>query len=211
VTTQATRWQLSGEYFENCNCDFLCPCLFSPAGPLADNPTEGNCDVMLAIHINSGRYGDTSLDGLNAVIAAHTPDGPMSTPGWKLGFYIDERANEDQRQAIGAILSGGEGGPMAAFAPLVGEILGIKYVPITFAMDGKRRSVEILQTVNMSVTAVPSMKPDGIVWAESGHPFAPDRLALAVGNADSVFSDYGMRWDNSGKNGHFAPINWSNS
>jgi len=209
MTTEA-KWQLSGEYFENCNCDFVCPCLFSPAGPLAAMPTEGNCDVMLAIHINSGNYGDTALDGLNAVIAAHAPDGPMSTPGWKLGLYVDERASEAQRQAMGAILSGGEGGPMAAFAPLVGEILGVKYVPINFQIDGKRRSVEIPQIVNMSVTGVPSMKPDEVVWTEAGHPFAPDRLALATGNDGSIFTDYGMRWDNSGKNGHFAPISWSN-
>jgi hypothetical protein len=174
-------------------------------------PTEGHCDVVLAIHINSGSYGDTSLDGLNAVIAARAPEGPMSTPGWKLGLYVDERANEGQRQAIGAILSGGEGGPMAAFAPLVGEVLGVGYVPINFTIDGKHRSVEIPQTLNIAVSGVPSMKPDGVVWADSGHPFAPDQLALAVADAGSVFTGYGMHWDTSGKNGHFAPINWSNS
>lgn len=211
MTTQTTRWQLTGEYFENCNCDFLCPCLFSPDGPLAAMPTQGNCDVMLAIHINEGTYGNTRLNGLNAVIAAHAPDGPMSTPGWKLGLYIDERADEQQRTAISGILSGAEGGPMAAFAPLVGEILGVKFVPINFSMDGKHRSVEIPQIVDMSVTGVPSMKPDEVVWTDAGHPFAPDKLALATGDAGSVFTDYGMRWDNSGKNGHFAPIRWSDS
>ena len=25
-----------------------------------------------------------------------------------------------------------------------------------------------------------------------------------------VYEAYGMRWDNSGKNGHYAPIRWSN-
>jgi hypothetical protein len=35
-------------------------------------------------------------------------------------------------------------------------------------------------------------------------------MALAVGGAGSIFTDHGMRWDNSGKNGHYAPINWSN-
>jgi hypothetical protein len=31
-----------------------------------------------------------------------------------------------------------------------------------------------------------------------------------VGSKDSTFVDHGMLWDNSGKNGHYAPINWSN-
>jgi len=34
----------------------------------------------------------------------------------------------------------------------------------------------------------------------------PDRLAFAVGTNDSTFADHGMRWDNWGKNGHYAPI-----
>jgi hypothetical protein len=27
---------------------------------------------------------------------------------------------------------------------------------------------------------------------------------------EGTFTDHGMRWDNSGKNGHYAPISWSN-
>ena len=52
--------------------------------------------------------------------------------------------------------------------------------------------------------------PSGEIWAAVGHPVAPDKLAFAVGSKDSTFTDHGMRWDNSGKNGHYAPIRWSN-
>ena len=31
-------WAINGEYFETCNCDFLCPCITSN---LAATPTEG--------------------------------------------------------------------------------------------------------------------------------------------------------------------------
>jgi hypothetical protein len=48
------------------------------------------------------------------------------------------------------------------------------------------------------------------MWANTGHPVSPDKLALAVGAPGNTFSDHGMRWDNSGKNGHYAPIRWSN-
>jgi len=33
----------------------------------------------------------------------------------------------------------------------------------------------------------------------------------AVGEQNSSWADYGMSWDNSGKNGHDAAINWSNA
>ena len=68
-----TNWQLSGDYFENCNCSVVCPCLISPAPPLTSRPTEGVCDVALAFHIDKGNYGTVALDDLNLALIAHTP------------------------------------------------------------------------------------------------------------------------------------------
>ena len=99
---------------------------------------------------------------------------------------------------------------MAAFAPLIATNLGIKKVPITYQVTGKKRSAEIPAVMNMSVEPLPSLRENEEIWASAGHPIAPDRLALAVGTPGSTFTDHGMRWDNSGKNGHYAPINWSN-
>ena len=70
------QWQLSGDYFENCSCSVVCPCLVSAAPPLTSRPTEGVCNVPAVFHIESGRYGDVALDGLNVAIAVHTP-GPI--------------------------------------------------------------------------------------------------------------------------------------
>ena len=48
-------WQLDGEYFESCNCELLCPCLLVKGS----KPTEGHCDVVVAFHLKSGKYGST--------------------------------------------------------------------------------------------------------------------------------------------------------
>ncbi len=69
---------------------------------------------------------------------------------------------------------------MAPFAPLISKNLGVKKVAITYQVESKKRSAEI-----------------------------PGILHMA-GAPGSTFSDHGMRWDNSGKNGHYAPIRWSN-
>jgi hypothetical protein len=204
-----TKWHLSGDYFENCNCDVVCPCLVSAAAPLTARPTQGECHVALAFHINAGTYGEVKLDNLNVVVVASTP-GPMGQGNWTVGAYIDERADEAQTAALGAIFAGAEGGPMAAFAPLVGTPLAPKKVPIAYAVNGSTRSAEIPGIMNMGVAPLPSLHPSGETWAAAGHPVAPDKLAFAVGRANSTFADHGMRWDNSGRNGHYAPINWSN-
>jgi hypothetical protein len=60
-------WHFSGDYFENCSCTVVCPCLVSKAAPLTSRPTEGVCNVPLIFHIDSGRYGNVALDGLNVV------------------------------------------------------------------------------------------------------------------------------------------------
>jgi hypothetical protein len=203
------QWQLSGDYFENCNCSVVCPCLVSSAAPLTARPTEGVCDVALVFHIDTGRYGDTALDGLNVALAVHTP-GPMGQGDWTVGAYIDQRADARQTEALGAIFTGAAGGPMAMFAPLIATNLGAKKLPITYRVEGKKRSAEIPDILHMSVEPLPTMHPGGEIWASVGHPVSPDKLALAVGGPGNTYADHGMRWDNSGKNGHYAPINWSN-
>src|SRR4029077_7705166 len=127
----ATNWQLSGDYFENCNCNVVCPCLISPVPPLTSRPTQGVCDVALAFHIDRGSYGAVALDGLNLAMIAHTL-GPMADGNWSVAIYLDERGKDRQAEALGAIFGGGEGGPMPAFAPMIANNLGVKKVPITY-------------------------------------------------------------------------------
>lgn len=65
-----------------------------------------------------------------------------------------------------------------------------------------------LTGIGCGVQPAPSFDTDHEIWAENAHPFA-SKIAFAVGTSGSTFSDHGMTWDNSGKNGHYAPISWS--
>jgi hypothetical protein len=77
------KWQLSGDYFENCNCNVVCPCLVSTSAPLTARPSQGVCDVALVFHVDKGSYDDVALDGLNVAVIVHTP-GPMADGNWTL-------------------------------------------------------------------------------------------------------------------------------
>ncbi len=100
---------------------------------------------------------------------------------------------------------------MGALAPLVPEILGVKSVPITYTVAQRSRSVEVPGILHLSVTAVPNINPDEETWLTNAHPLFPEKIAVAVGDTDSTYEDYGLRWDNSGKNGFYAPFTWSDS
>jgi hypothetical protein len=206
---KAQKWSLSGDYFEACNCNVVCPCLFSPAPPLTSKPSEGDCHVALLFHVNTGAYGDVKLDGLNLAVCASS-DGPMGKGNWTGATYVDERADDQQTGALGAIFGGKAGGPMAALAPLFGKSLGVKKTPITFKIDGKVRSGAIPGVLSMSVRPLPSLVEGQEIWVSSASPFNPSKLALAVSDPGSTYADYGLKWDNSGRNGHYAAINWSN-
>src|SRR5207248_4312033 len=127
----------------------------SSAPPLSARPTQGACDVALLFHVDKGNYGGLSIDGLNVAVIAHAP-GPMGEGNWSVAAYIDERANDQQTAALGAIFTGAEGGPMAAFTPMIANQLGVKKVPIRYAINGKSRSVEIPGIMQMSVAPIPT-------------------------------------------------------
>ncbi len=127
------QWQLEGDYFEACNCESTCPCIF-----LAD-PDEGDCQLTLAWHVGRGHFGTTSLDGLTVAGIFHTPGNMLSGPKWRAALYIDERADADQALALEQIFSGQAGRFWANIAPLIGEQLGVRQVPMEFEADGRRR------------------------------------------------------------------------
>ncbi len=47
-------------------------------------------------------------------------------------MFFDERANQQQREALQMIFSGKAGGFMAEFAKLVGDVKGTSFAPIRF-------------------------------------------------------------------------------
>lgn len=206
----APFWSIEGEYFETCSCTVVCPCVFSSQPPLTSMPTGGKCLAGFAFHVETGSFNGMTLDDLNVVLVTHVP-GPMIEGNWTAALYVDERADARQFDALTAVFTGQAGGIMAAFAPLISTVLGVKTVPIHYAVDGKRRSVEIPEIISMAVRPIPSaIGEDAEMVAINAHPFAPGGVAMAVGEAGSSWSDYELRWDNSGKNGHYAPIHWSN-
>ena len=93
MASTQTRWQIAGDYFENCNCNVVCPCLFSPNAPLTSKPTVGACEVAFGFHVDRGDYGGVTLDGLNVALIARTP-GAMAEGNWSVALYLDERADE---------------------------------------------------------------------------------------------------------------------
>ena len=171
-------WKVSGQYYETCSCDFVCPCL--PAHMMV-RPTQGSCTFAMAFQIDRGSYGAVSLDGLGFIILGRTPEA-MGKGNWSVGVIADERASVEQREAMTAIASGAEGGPMSALSGLIGEFLGVESAPIRFDRSGAKWSVMASSLVDMAAEGVMGINPgstEPLHLDNTGHP-AADRFALAL-------------------------------
>jgi len=203
-------WQLSGQYYETCNCDFVCPCI---PGGLAVKPTKGTCAFAMTFQVERGTFARVSLDGLSFIVLGLTPEA-MGNGNWSVGVVVDERANAEQRDAIGAIASGAAGGPMSALAGMVGKFLGVEPAPITIERHGLKWSVQAGTAVDMAAEGAKGLNPDAaepMYLEHTGHP-AADRFALARASKSHVHA-LGISWDDvSGKNnGQYAPFSWQSA
>ena len=200
-------WQIQGQYMETCNCAFVCPCIVSN---LTARPTEGGCKAVMGMLIAKGEKDGVKLDGLAFAVVISSP-GPMADGDMTVGLIVDERANQQQTDAIAAISTGAAGGPMAVLAPLVGRVAGVEKRPIRFEAKGMSFAFEAGELVDQACEGVASMAdPDVPIYLDNtAHP-ANGKLALAKATRSS-FHAFGIDWEdfNGTRNGHFAPFTWS--
>jgi hypothetical protein len=197
-------WKISGQYMETCNCDYLCPC---PLTGLAET-THGNCIFAMGFRVDDGNFDGVSLDGAKFVVVGSTPSN-MGAGNWQVGLIVDESANQQQQEALGAIVSGQAGGPMANIAPLIGNFLGIESRPVEFAGNDGNWSLVVPERIDQAVVGVRGLGGELLHLDNVGHP-ASNRLGL--GHADhSRIHAFGIDYEEmSGRNnGHFAPFSWN--
>jgi hypothetical protein len=195
----ADNWQVRGTYFEACNCAVACPCNFLGA------PTEGECKVIVAWHVDEGRYGAVDLAGMNVALFAFAP-GHMMEEKWKVALYTDDRASQEQTQALATIFSGQGGGHLAALGPFIGEVLGVKSVPIEYRAEGKKRSVRIGNVAEAEIEAIPG-QGDRLVEVHNV-PFTvvPDVPMVLSKSSRCRYDDFGHSMDISERNGYYSPF-----
>jgi hypothetical protein len=169
------------------------------------------CVVPMICHIREGFFNDVALDGLNFVMMIDAP-AVMLEGNWRAALYIDERADEDQRGAIQAILSGNHGGVPQALSGLIGEQLGVKYVPITFEHSGLRWRSEVPGIMEFEVEGITAPDSDQVMEVINvGHPMGSNLPIAKSLRGRYNDKDFDFAFDNTGKNGHYREFEWQGS
>ena len=147
-----TSWRMRGDVMEACSCATTCPCNFG------SDPTPLPCEVVIGWRIQEGNYGNTRLDGLSVVLYGWIP-GNVFQGNWTVGVYLDQRASQQQAQALGDIFAGNAGGWPAMLSSLIGNLLTPKQVPIQFQTVDCEHSITIPGLLEVGSERVPNPIP----------------------------------------------------
>ena len=208
---EVPRWRVAGDWFDVCRCRVPCGCTFAQA------PDDGQCDGILAWHVGEGNYGDVSVDGLNVVMVG-TFQGNIWTGEAEnsfAGFFIDERADESQRDALQAIWRGEAGGWPAGFAALIDEVRGIEFAPIEIEIDDDlaRWRVEVPGKARGSAEALTGpTAPEGArvqLHNAPGAEVGPGQIATWGTAGDDEVEAFGFKWSWPGRSSKHFPFDWS--
>lgn len=192
-------WKVEGDYFEACNCQSICPCIF-----LGD-PSGGDCKLTTAWHIERGHYDSVKLDGLNVVGIFYAPGNMVKGPKWQAALYLDKRSNQGQAESLGKIFSGQAGGFPANLASFIGEVKGVVPAQIDFVLEGKRRSLHIPSILQLDVEATSGGDPNRESLVVNPALYGAMGFDPVVAHSTKYgYKDHGMVWDNSGKNAFYS-------
>ena len=147
------------------------------------------------------------VSDLTFALVADTP--PVMIDGnWRVGVLLDDKASAAQAERLGAVISGQNGGPPAMLHPLIGEMLGIEMMPVTYEEKERRHSVRWGDVVSMEIegfSAGPQQSPVNLE-----NVFHPSNSTFTVGKSVGTrVSAFGIEFGQSGTSGASAPFAWS--
>ena len=131
---------------------------------IAHGATYDFCRVTLVFNIKEGEIEGTDVSGLSVAAIADSPK-VMTEGNWRLGLFIDDRADDEQMEKLTAVFGGQKGGPMEAIAAaMIGEMLGVERAPFEVVEDGLTHSVKIGDAIDFEIEDI---VPFGV---ETGQP-----------------------------------------
>ncbi len=196
ATAKDVVYDLQGTLLEACSCGVLCPCW------IGEDPDGGSCDAFVAYHFDAGTVGGVDIAGLNLVNVVKIP-GNVLTPGsWKIAMFIDERATDEQQQALVDAYSGKLGGPLADLAGLVGEVVDVRRAPISHEIVNGKGELRIGDFVSAEMAPFTAADGKTTTLRDTVFSTVPGSPAY-VGKASKHtvnLPEYGMVWSFEGRN-----------
>lgn len=192
---RAAGYQLEGTLLEVCSCDVLCPCW------IGEDPDGGTCDSVVAYNLDKGTIRGVDVSGLTLVSAVNIP-GNILEGNWRQLMLIDDRATEEQADAMLDAFSGKLGGPLADLARLVGEVVAVERAPISHEIVDGAGTLSVGDRIECAIH--PYKGPDGSTTTLNNSifstvPGSPAYVAVADSQRIDI-PEHGYQWSYEKKN-----------
>ena len=200
------KWEVAGDLFEGCNCQMICPCHFS----FKQRQTETMCQATWAFHIEQGHWDSIDLADANAFVVALSPGKTMHEGNWTSLLYVDDKASQEQFDALKFIFSGTAGGPWPRLTQFFTdrEFKAVKLAPMEFAKEGRKFSLKVSNTAYLEVAAIAGA--DGQKVAKLTNVYnvihGPEHT---LARSNHGINDEGLHWDSTDTHGLYSRFRWS--
>lgn len=139
-------YAIEGRLLEVCSCNVLCPCW------VGEDPDGGTCDSALAWTIDEGTIEGIDVTGRTVALSVHIPGNVLTPASWKAAVFVDDGASDEQQAQLLKVFTGQLGGAIADLAGLIGEVVSVERVPITFTVEGGQGRLSIGSVADAEVT-----------------------------------------------------------
>lgn len=203
---EKTAYRVKADSVEACNCQHGCNCQF------AGVPNEGKCEFIIGYTVKDGRFGDTSLNGVSLVVVAKYPNAIHEGHGHVV-LLVDEKASDEQTQALVTILSGKMGGmPWEALAGTIERFEGPIRKAIEITVAGERSEVRVPGAVDLQLTPLRDPvtgdeKEVHITYPKGGF-FWDDARVATTSSMRADVGDLHIEWPD--RYASAAEVNWTN-
>ena len=201
MTEQTPPWRLRGSYFETCNCETACPCVW------LQPPSEGDCKLLVAWHIETGHFDQTGLDNLNVALACYA-QWNMKNGNWQAALYIDERASDPQFDAITQIFGGQAGGHPKILMSFVGEILGVQKVQINYQANQNNRRLSIPGIAQAEIEGIQGISGQKAAITNPPLCVVPSHASIVARSKHYRYADHQFDWTFSERNGYYSDFDY---
>jgi hypothetical protein len=203
-----TPWEMKGRELVNCTCEYGCNCQFNGL------PDKGHCHAVAGIVFDEGHFGDVRLDGLKVAAIFKWPGAIHEGDGEAIAF-VDERANDAQREALLKIMTGQDTDPFATmfavYASTVTTMHPPVFTPIELDVDVAGRTGRVVVPGYFEMTgepirnAVSGQESVARIWLPNGFEYE----VAEIGSASS-HSQGPVQVSIDAKYGQFASLHLNN-
>lgn len=189
-------YELEGTLLEACSCGILCPCW------VGEDPDGGSCHSFMAYHFDRGTILGVDVSGLSVVNVVEIP-GNVLTPGsWRIVTFVDERATDEQVQAILDAYHGKLGGPLADLAGLVGEVIDVRRASISHEIRDGQGTLRVGDVVEAEMAPYTDAGGRTTTLRDSIFSTVPGSPAYVGKASKNVvrLPEYGLEWSLEGRN-----------